>query len=41
LFRGGGYSSGPPVLATERLNTMDENERLDFLGFRCARSLLW
>jgi formylglycine-generating enzyme len=44
-FRGGGYSSHPNVLAAEMRNTMDTEERYDhsgrlnFLGFRCGRSL--
>jgi formylglycine-generating enzyme required for sulfatase activity len=41
MFRGGGYSSAPVVLATERRNYMEDAQRLDFVGFRCARSLLY
>jgi formylglycine-generating enzyme required for sulfatase activity len=41
MFRGGDYSSGPVLLAAERRNMMDEAGRINFIGFRCARSLLY
>jgi formylglycine-generating enzyme len=39
IFRGGGYSDHPALLRTERRNYMDSSQRLNFVGFRCARSV--
>lgn len=38
VFRGGGYASPAQQLQTEVRNYMEAASRLNFLGFRCARS---
>lgn len=40
MYRGGGYTSAPVEIATETRGGMDAAQGLNWVGFRCARSLL-